>query len=171
MESLQEMYEWLCEHRERGSVLFLTRLSHPETQSPGNASGLLLHERGVAWHLFPELVRRSESDPVLPLRLLVDSHREIIPAHVACRASPDETGDAPYVICPVTPGPCRFLEPELCGGLMVLAAPFLRVTGDRDCHLWIARSDIEEDAMESSFGGLHYRWALRGPGIFRCDLV
>lgn len=171
MEPPTELYEWLSDHCDGFSVRFLTRLSYAETQSPGNVPGLSLRERDVPCQLFPELAlhETSESGPIM--ELLVDSHGEIIPIRVEPRPATDSDEDCAHAIVPARPGPCRFLDPEMCGVLMILAAPPQEDAAARKCHLWIARSAAEEDVMESSFGGFPVRWALHGPGITRCEPV
>jgi len=171
VDRLLELHEWLSGHRDGRSLLFPTRLSYPETQSPGNAAGLSLRGRDVSHQLFPQLARRRRFETGQNMELLVDSHGETNSIRVITRCATADGEDCPYAIVPATPGPCRFLDPEMCGVLMILAIPPNEDPAAPKCHLWIARSVAEEDAMESSFGGRPYRWALQGPGIFRCDLV
>lgn len=171
VEPLTDLYEWLSGHRDDHSALFLTRLSYPETQSLGNVSGLSLRERDVPSQLFPELARHEKSEPGPNMQLLVDSHGETIPIRVVTRGATAAAEDCPYAIVPAKPGPCRFLDPELCGVLMILAVPPHEGAAARNCHLWIARSVAEEGVMESSFGGFHYRWALQSPGTSRWSLT
>lgn len=144
---------WLNDHSELGVRWYIKRLSGNDTLANGTHQAGPYIPKRFLFEVFPALDRREALNPDVWFNLFVDSHDEqrtvrgIWYNNVFHSGTRNETR-----ITGLGGRSSALLDPESTGALTVFAFSEATTTARAVCHVWVCRTEAEEDQAEDRFG-------------------